>query len=510
MKVKKLSIVAIILALVMMLTSCLGILGSILDGVDILFSYVDSFGAEKLPDNVVYGSENKLAVGFDSGKIVAFWDYDETYNYKLEVTKEGEKKIFEQTEEDSSVYFNKGQFDLQSAGYSYGDNLLISLSRRQGESLFGTGYYYNYQSITQQQYDTYTKPAGGSFDIIDRYIASRYEFFEYFSFLIIFRPEAALMYEKGEPYYMFEQKAYIGYPFIDLYEDISQEEAFNNEMACVVSSFEDSASYSYAYSITENIATFKLRFNYEIDPSSSTNTYTSYFNAIRPTEVPHYKIDTQNERTYAIDNRARSVRVSSSDQLYFAIKKGYKPDCVANSNAYYIYYRMRYILSFLNKDDTAEAVKVHYIYDYLVNAVLYDYEFVSVVLKSNASADARYFTYNCLYMEGVFGFENKSFQANKQVAICDGLSKAFLCMAQIEGIEAIKVSGVVSGDAHAWNKVNLDGKWYMVDITWGNVLEGKNEYLSHSYLMVKDDTRHVEDKWYYYPPATSQYYPIPN
>ena len=78
-------------------------------------------------------------------------------------------------------------------------------------------------------------------------------------------------------------------------------------------------------------------------------------------------------------------------------------------------------------------------------------------------------------------------------------------MTQIEGIESIKVSGTVNGDAHAWNKVKINSRWYLVDTTWGNKLDGTKEYLSHDYLMVADDLRHKEDKWYYYPAATGKY-----
>lgn len=505
MKGKKVLLVAIILSLVMILTSCLGLLGGILGGVDTFFSFVDSFGVESLPEDVVYGSENNLAVGFDRGELVAFWDYDDTYIYKLEITKDGEKAVFEETDAESGIHFSEGQFDLENAGYNYGDNLQLSLFPGQEET-FNFSYQYDYEGLTKSEYDAYTQYAGSGFDMIDCYIASRYEFFEYFSFLIIFRPGASLTKDKNETYYMLDQVAYIGYDFMDLYSDTTIEQAFDSEMACVISSFEDSASYSYAYGIEDDIATFKLKFSYEMDPSSSTQTYTSYTNEVRPIERAHYRVGEQNERNFAIDARTRSVQVTSSDQLYYAIKKGYKPDCVVGSNAYHLYQRMRFILSYLNEDNTLAPTKVHYIYDYLVNSVLYDYEFVSVVLKSNAAVESRYFTYNCLYMEGVFGFENNAFNLNKRVAICDGLSKAFLCMAQIEGIDTIKVSGTVNGDAHAWNKVLIGSKWYMVDITWGNVLEGQKEYLSHDYLMTKDDSRHVEDKWFYYPVATGQYY----
>ena len=80
-------------------------------------------------------------------------------------------------------------------------------------------------------------------------------------------------------------------------------------------------------------------------------------------------------------------------------------------------------------------------------------------------------------------------------------------MATIEGVETLKISGTVNDEGHAWNKVKIDGTWYMVDTTWGNSLEKdtNNEYLSHKYLLVADDKSHKETPYITYPSATTRY-----
>lgn len=497
--------IALILVLVITLSSCLGILGGILGGVDSFFKFVDSFGTDSLPENVIYGAANKLAVGFDNGEIVAFWDYDDSLNYKIIVTKNEKDYEYIETDTEDAVYFSQGKFYLASAGYAYSDDLSLELYQRLDDEIFDYSVTCKYNSLTTVDYELYTKNVSFKFDTIDFYIASRYEFFEFFSYLLIFRPGATYTKIKKEEYYILDQNAFIGYDFLSLYDGITKEEAFDYEMSCAIASFEDSAAYNYGYEINKDVASFKLKFYYEMDPTLDTNTFSTYTNNVRGKEIPHYSME-YNERVFAIDSREKSVRVSSSDQLYFAIKKGYKPDCAPNSNAYYIYQKMRSILSYINKDSTNNPLKVHYIYDYLVNTVIYDYDFIDVTLKNTNKSDVDCFAHKCLYMEGVFGFYNGEFVSNKCVAICDGLSKAFLCMTQIEGIESIKVSGTVSGDAHAWNKVKIGTRWYLVDITWGNKLEGTKEFLSHEYLMVADDSRHIEDKWYVYPAAKGNSY----
>jgi hypothetical protein len=57
-------------------------------------------------------------------------------------------------------------------------------------------------------------------------------------------------------------------------------------------------------------------------------------------------------------------------------------------------------------------------------------------------------------------------------AVCEGFSRAFLLLCQKVGIPCLYVSGSLSTNTvtdtwvnHAWNYVQVDGKWYLVDIT---------------------------------------------
>ncbi len=58
-------------------------------------------------------------------------------------------------------------------------------------------------------------------------------------------------------------------------------------------------------------------------------------------------------------------------------------------------------------------------------------------------------------------------------AVCDGYSTGFEIILEKLGIPTMCVSGLAgsasSYGGHAWNIVNLDGKWYEVDTTWADV-----------------------------------------
>lgn len=72
-------------------------------------------------------------------------------------------------------------------------------------------------------------------------------------------------------------------------------------------------------------------------------------------------------------------------------------------------------------------------------------------------------------------------------AICGGYSKGFEYLLLKLGIQNIWVNGYTYV-AHAWNYVNIDNKWYLMDTTWGGVLGYlKGESSSHMVY----DTYHI-------------------
>ncbi|MFA7269398.1 MAG: transglutaminase domain-containing protein [Sterolibacterium sp.] len=66
----------------------------------------------------------------------------------------------------------------------------------------------------------------------------------------------------------------------------------------------------------------------------------------------------------------------------------------------------------------------------------------------------------------------------RRSSICDGYAVLFRDLAQQAGLDAIKLSGyakaygvpantVFTAENHAWNLVRIDGRWHIVDPTWG-------------------------------------------
>ena len=94
-----------------------------------------------------------------------------------------------------------------------------------------------------------------------------------------------------------------------------------------------------------------------------------------------------------------------------------------------------------NADSTLD--KISYIYNYLCENVVYD-----------------------IYDALVSG-----------KTVCSGYAAAFQVMMEKLGIPCKIMAGNVNGTAHAWNAVNVSGKWYYVDATFANTMGIRADYL---------------------------------
>ncbi len=73
--------------------------------------------------------------------------------------------------------------------------------------------------------------------------------------------------------------------------------------------------------------------------------------------------------------------------------------------------------------------------------------------------------------------------------VCQGYASAMQYLMDQLGIPCVIVTGMAKGGPHAWNLVQLDGKWYYVDVTWGNSKyhddeENDVKYVEYDYLNI--------------------------
>lgn len=210
--------------------------------------------------------------------------------------------------------------------------------------------------------------------------------------------------------------------------------------------------------------------------------------------------------------------VYNSEQLVYAVENGFKPrfgtlpatapDHAKNAlqSAKEVWDTARRILYSINSDGDDTVEKLSKIHDYIALNVIYD----SALLQ--LSEDPQY-SYSDL--SGFRGFNLEGALLDGK-AVCDGITKAFMLLARMEGIECIRVTGKNADVGHAWNKVKIENTWYNIDVTGDDILTEIQangtvvivETLAHDKFLVSDAflaaAGYTEDD-YGYVEATGQY-----
>ena len=168
---------------------------------------------------------------------------------------------------------------------------------------------------------------------------------------------------------------------------------------------------------------------------------------------------------FAIESIDKTISVSTSDQLYYAMQYGYRPIPVSGSQAELVYEAAKDILRQIIDDTMTDFEKVEAMYAWMTTNIAYDY--LATILNPPGG-------YNAYYAEGAL-LDKK--------AVCGGYAKAFVILANIEGIQTIHVLGT----SHAWNKVFINGAWYIIDTTWGATKVMFANAPSYQFFLVNDD-----------------------
>ncbi|WP_084127325.1 DUF2510 domain-containing protein [Demequina sp. NBRC 110054] len=139
-------------------------------------------------------------------------------------------------------------------------------------------------------------------------------------------------------------------------------------------------------------------------------------------------------------------------------------------------------------DDRALATAVH---DLVVSSAVYDYAAADAVIAGETTATsprvARSQEAYGILVEGS--------------AVCNGYAQAFQLLADAVGLDSVIVTGTADGGVttglHAWNLVQIDDEWLVVDTTWDDagLLGTGREYLLLDQSSEVLDTRAADADW---------------
>lgn len=77
-------------------------------------------------------------------------------------------------------------------------------------------------------------------------------------------------------------------------------------------------------------------------------------------------------------------------------------------------------------------------------------------------------------------------------AVCEGYSRAFQMLCNGVGIECVNIVGESEGELHMWNAVELDDKYYYVDVTWD---DKDDEAFMYDYMNINEKQLKVDHEF---------------
>ena len=118
--------------------------------------------------------------------------------------------------------------------------------------------------------------------------------------------------------------------------------------------------------------------------------------------------------------------------------------------------------------DMSDYEKELTIHDYIILNCTYD----SINHHHNTIPESSYTSYGVL----VLG-----------IAVCQGYSSAFKLFMDMLNIECDIITGKADDENHAWNRVKIDGDYYLVDVTWNGSISDSNNRVHYDFFNLTDE-----------------------
>jgi transglutaminase/protease-like cytokinesis protein 3 len=134
----------------------------------------------------------------------------------------------------------------------------------------------------------------------------------------------------------------------------------------------------------------------------------------------------------------------------------------------YVEKQVQLILGEIIKPDMNVYQKEKAIHDYIVSHIAYDTKL------------ANYTAYAAIA---------------KGKTVCQGFALLTYRMLEDVGIESRIEEGHAGGESHAWNAVNLEGKWFLLDTTWDDPIPFEKGRVLYNYYNVTDAQLQKDHTW---------------
>jgi transglutaminase-like putative cysteine protease len=139
-----------------------------------------------------------------------------------------------------------------------------------------------------------------------------------------------------------------------------------------------------------------------------------------------------------------------------------------------VYNKANSILQSIITKDMGDYEKELKIHDYLALNVSYDYD----NYLADTIPDESHTPYGALI---------------KKVAVCDGFAESFRILGTMAGLECETVIGYTE-EPHAWNRVKIDGSYYLIDVTFDTPVPNVPGLVLYTYFNLTDSEMGMDHK----------------
>jgi transglutaminase/protease-like cytokinesis protein 3 len=180
---------------------------------------------------------------------------------------------------------------------------------------------------------------------------------------------------------------------------------------------------------------------------------------------------------YVVKGYSYTAKQTKSNGMSFNFKITYLEN---KTQTAYVTSQVKKILAQIIQPDMNVYQKEKAIHDYIVSHIAYDTSLVN------------YSAYAAL---------------TKGKTVCQGFALLTYRMLEEVGITNRIVEGYAGGKPHAWNEVNLEGKWYQLDTTWDNPVPFVKGRVLYTYFNVTSAELQKDHMWTksHYPEATTSF-----
>lgn len=185
------------------------------------------------------------------------------------------------------------------------------------------------------------------------------------------------------------------------------------------------------------------------------------------------------ELHYSFNKNESKLKVTIKYSVYAQIlaltENPSKSSAYASNEAKELNISMNNILKEEISEDMSEYEKEQVIHDYMVKNYKYD-----------TGVNANDYEHPSQSVKGLL---------YDKLGICQGYAETFDLFMKKIGINSQMVWGEALEEKHVWNMVELDGQWYMVDVTWDDPVPDREGVVSHEYFNVTEKKLGLTHKW---------------